>query len=357
MEKFNGMNGKKINKILIRSTNWLGDAVMTTPALAAIRANFPEAHIAILATPVVAELFTPHEDVDEVILYQRKGRHAGFRGKMLIARELRKRDFDLAILLQNAFDAALISFLAGIPNRMGYRTDARGFLLTHGCPVLPQINTLHHVDYYLAMLTRFGITTTVKRQKITITTAEIEHAAEFLAAKGVMADDFLLGINPGAAYGSAKRWYPERFAAVADRLAAAWGAKVIITGGPGEVAIADDIQKYMNYPSLNMAGKTSVRELLAFIKRCNFFISNDSGPMHVAAALEVPLVAIFGPTDHTTTSPFTEKMTIVRQQTECSPCLLRECPTDHCCMKAVTVEDVVEAAKVLKLRKDESELG
>lgn len=337
-----------IRAILVRAVNWLGDAVMTTPALRAIRESFPEARITVLANPLVAELLAHHETVDAVHVYDRKGRHAGIRGRIRLARELRAERFDLAILLQNAIDAALIARLARIPRIMGYRTDGRGMLLTHGAPVTIEAKKLHHVDYYLAMLSRFGIETADKHLSLTVTREEEEGTARLLSDSGIGANDFVIGINPGATYGSAKRWYPERFAAVADELSRRWGARVVVTGGPGEAAIAADIAAAMTVPALVMAGKTSVRELMALIKRCDFFITNDSGPMHIAAAFSVPLVAVFGPTDHTTTSPWSDRAAIVRRDTDCAPCLLRECPTDHRCMTAVTMTDVVAAAERLR---------
>ena len=164
-------------------------------------------------------------------------------------------------------------------------------------------------------------------------------------------DDFVIGVNPGATYGSAKRWYPDRFAAVSEKLAAEWSAKIVIFGGPGETDMAADIEQRLGKGTcLNLAGKTTIRELMALIKRCNFFITNDSGPMHVAAALDVPVVAIFGSTDHTGTSPYSHKAVVVRQDVECAPCKLRECPTDHRCMTAVTVDDVLDAAHRLHLK-------
>lgn len=338
----------KINSILVRSTNWIGDAVMTTPALRAIRESFPDARVTILANGLVAPLFAVHDAVDDVIVYDRKGAHAGFGGKIRLARELSSRKFDLAILLQNAIDAALIAWLARIPRRMGYRTDGRGLLLTHGVSVSEDIRRLHHVEYYLNMLGRFGVTTGDKSLNLCTASGEDLALAELLAGHGVGKGDFLLGINPGASYGAAKRWYPERFAAVADCLAQRWGARVVVTGGPGEADIAADIAAAMTSPCLVMAGKTSVRELMALIKRCDFFVTNDSGPMHIAAAFGVPLVAVFGPTDHTTTSPWCDTAAIIRRDTDCAPCLLRECPTEHRCMTAVTVEDVVETAEELR---------
>jgi heptosyltransferase II len=339
-----------IERILIRSTNWIGDAVMTTPAIGAIRGTFPNAHITILATPLVAELFSPHDRIDEIMVYDKKEQHAGLAGRMRLARELRVRHFDMAILMQNAFDAALITWLARIPVRMGYRTDGRGFLLTHGCPLSMETKRLHHVNYYLDMLARFGIVTKEKTLTLMVTDEEERKATRLLHEAGIEAGDCLIGINPGATYGSAKRWYPERFAAVADELCKKWGAMSVITGGPAERDIADEIAVSSKFNCLNLAGRTSVRELMAMIKRCDFFITNDSGPMHIAAAFGVPLVAIFGPTDHCTTSPFSDRAVVVRKDAECAPCLLRECPTDHRCMKEITAADVANEAIQLRLR-------
>lgn len=337
----------KIKRIVVRVTNWIGDAVMNTPALCAIRHTFPQAHITVLAIPLVGELFTPHEWVDEVMVYDKKGRHAGFAGKLRLAKELRARRFDLAILLQNAFDAALVTTLAGIPRRMGNISDGRGFLLTHPFDHRPLGEKLHHVDNYLTMLGHYGITTPERRQLLCVTEEERVRAEALLQGAGIGPEDFLIGVNPGAAYGSAKRWYPERFAEAAGILAERWQAKLVVLGGPGEVAIAADIERALSGRCLNVAGKTRMRELLPLIKRCNFFITNDSGPMHVAAAFGTPLVAIFGSTDHRTTYPFSDNSVVVRKETECAPCLLRECPTDHRCMTAVTAQDVVAAAEKL----------
>ena len=342
------LDAGKIGNILVRVTNWIGDAVMNTPALSAVRETFPKARVTVLATPQVAGLFAPHDWVDEVLVYDKKGRHAGIGGKLRLAAELRARRFDLAILLQGAFDAALIAALAGIPRRMGNKSDGRGFLLTHGFAHRALGDGLHHVDNYLLMLKHFGIETGEKRQLLCVAESEQRQAAATLQLAGIVPGDFLIGINPGAAYGSAKRWYPERFAAVAATLAQRWQAKILVLGGPSEVAIAGDIEAALGGGCLNMAGKMSVRELMALIKRCDFFISNDSGPMHIAAAFGVPLVAIFGSTDHRTTYPFSENSVLVRKDIDCAPCLKRECPTDHRCMTAVTAEDVVDAAERLK---------
>ncbi len=341
-------NNHTVSRILVRGTNWLGDAVMTTPALGRVRDYFPEARITLLANPLVAELFASHPWIDEVMIYDRKGRHAGLKGRFIMAGELKACSFDLAILLPNSLDSAFITWLARVPRRLGYATDGRGLLLTDKVPLSARMLTGHQTGYYLAMLEYFEINGSPRSQLLTTTIAEDAGINEILAAEGVHSDTVVIGVNPGAAYGSAKRWYPERFAVVADQLARRWDARVVITGGRDEMTIAGDICGMMTSPCLNLAGKTGIREMMAIIKRCNFFITNDSGPMHIAAAFDVPLVAIFGSTDHATTFPLARQTALVRKQVDCAPCLKRECSTDHRCMKEVTVEDVLAAASTLQ---------
>ncbi len=322
---------------------------MTTPAIGAIREHFPQAEITLLANSLVAELFSPHEWVDRVITFDRNCAHHGIRGRLRLAASLRKEKFDATVILPNSFDSALVPWLAGIPIRIGKSSDGRGFMLTERFKPDKQAHFGHEVEYYLGLVSSFGIISQLKTPQLTLTSAEDMDTAARLAEHGIHPGDCILGINPGAAYGSAKRWYPDRFAEVARQLADKWSAKVLIFGGQGETDIAAEIEQQLGRNCLNLAGKTSVRELLALIRRCSFFITNDSGPMHVAAALGVPLVAIFGPTDHATTSPYAQKAYIVRNHIECAPCKLRKCPTDHQCMSGITVDQVVEAALKLSL--------
>jgi len=344
------VSGPSLNdarRILVRAVNWVGDAVMTTPAIGAVRERFPQAEITLLANPLVSQLFSPHPWVDRLITFDRNGAHRGFTGRFRLAAQLRKEAFDAAIILPNSFDSALIPWLAGIPVRLGKSSDGRGLLLT-GC-YRPDERTpiCHEVEYYLGLLGHFGITGQAAAPFLSTTPAEDGEAAALLDRHGIRADDFLLGINPGAAFGSAKRWYPDRFADVARQLSRLKKARVVIFGGPGETDIAAEIEQHLGGVCLNLAGTTTVRGLMALIRKCSLFITNDSGPMHVAAAFGVPLVAIFGSTDHATTSPYTERAVVVRKDIECAPCKLRECPTDHRCMKAVTADDVVSAAEQL----------
>jgi heptosyltransferase-2 len=342
-----GLDNHRIHRILVRGTNWLGDAVMTTPAIGRIRDYFPDARITLLANPLVAELFASHPWIDDVMIYDRKGAHAGITGRFRLAKELGSRSFDLAVLLPNSLDSALITWLARIPRRLGYATDSRGLLLTDRVPLSARRLTGHQSGYYLAMLEHCGIKGETRPQLLVTTSAEDAGINELLGRNGIHQEKMVIGINPGATYGSAKRWYPERFAAVADRLAEEWDARVVITGGRDETGIAEEICIAMTSPCLNLAGKTGIREMMALVKRCNFFVTNDSGPMHIAAAFDVPLVAIFGPTDHTTTFPLARHVALVRKQVDCAPCMKRECPSDHRCMKEVTADDVIAAAHTL----------
>jgi len=334
--------------LLVRATNWLGDAVMTTPALAGVRAGFPGARIVLLAKPPVAELFRHHPDVDEVSVYERPGRHEGALGRLRLAAELRHRRFDGALLLQNAFDAALIAFLARIPERAGYPTDGRRLLLSLPVPLTRDILERHEVEYYLCLLDGLGVPRTgTPALKLAVTRGEREAMATRLASLGIGRGAPIVAINPGATYGSAKRWYPDRFAAVADTLSGEWGAAVVVVGSPAEAPLAGEIEAAMRKAPVNLAGKTTVRELMALLSLSSFLVSNDSGPMHIGAALGVPLVAIFGPTDWRRTSPWTGRARVVRVDVDCSPCMLRVCDRGHECMLGVTAGMVIDAAREL----------
>lgn len=338
---FSAADAAKIRKILVRSTNWIGDAVMTTPALGSLRSAFPDAEIVLLANPVVAELMTPHPSCDRVIVYDKKGPHRGIGGFFRFCSGLAGERFDMALLLQNAIEAAIIARLARIRIRAGYRTDGRGFLLTHAVPVTDEVRTIHHTEYYLNLLRGLGIPIS-SRKLLLFCTEEEKRQARMRLGSGKWA-----AINPGAAFGSAKRWYPERFAKVADFLSDEYKFKILLLGGKGETEIGSEVENKMISRPLNLIGKTSVREMIALIAEMQLIVTNDSGPMHVAAAFDLPTAALFGPTDHTTTSPACSNFRIVRRETDCAPCLKRQCPEDHRCMSAISVEDVIEAVKEL----------
>lgn len=329
---------REIKRVLIRSVNWIGDAILTTPAISALRKNFLQAEITILAKPYVGDIFKGNPAIDEIIPYERDGIKQRFR----MIKELRRRGFDLVVLFQNAFEAALITFLSGIPIRLGYSTDGRGFLLRPSLPVRPETRKKHHLEYYLDLLRESGLKVENRSLVMNMDEKERVWAINFLKERGWKEGERLVGINPGATYGPAKRWYPERFASLADRLMKE-GVNVIIFGGPGESNIVEEIKNRMFSGPLLTEGNTSVRELASLIERCSVFVSNDTGPMHIAAALRVPVVAIFGSTDPNTTGPIGEGHGVIQGEVECSPCFLRKCPVDFKCMDMVTVDEVLDA--------------
>jgi heptosyltransferase-2 len=322
------------SKILIRATNWVGDAVMSVPALGAIRERFPGAHIAILAKPWVADLYRRESFADEVILYNSES-----RWKM--ARDLRANQFDCAILLQNAFEAALIAWVARIPNRIGYNRDGRGILLTQAIPV-PKRGEIprHERFYYLELLRRAGIIDKLPESPaIHLTPLSYRNGSERT-----------IGVSPGAAYGTAKQWLPERFAEAAGKLATARGASIALFGSKSERALCDQVAAMLTgHDVTNYAGQTTLGQFIELASQCELFLTNDSGAMHIASALGVPTVAIFGATDDVATGPTGAHARVVRQAVECSPCLLRECPIDHRCMTRVAADRVVQEALTVLL--------
>lgn len=340
----------------MRATNWVGDAIMALPALRAVRARFADAHIAIVARPYVADIYRGQGVCDELIAYDPRGSEKGIGGRERLAERLRAAKFDAALLLQNAFDAAWLAWRAGIPERIGYARDGRGILLTKSIAV-PKAGEIpaHEQFYYLELVRRAGWVERVDGERVislAISLEAREAAEQKLIAAGVRsrtrADDagaLRIAIGAGASYGSAKCWLPERFAEVANRLMAESDAEIILFGTANETAVSNAIVAGMQRKPIDLTGKTAIAELPALLSRCQLFIGNDSGAMHVASAVGLPVVAIFGPTDPFGTAPVTPKCTIVQEKPYCSPCFLRRCPTDHRCMTRVTVESVTAAAR------------
>lgn len=333
--------------ILVRGTNWIGDAVMTIPAVTAIRRTFPESRISVLAKPWVAEVYRLCPAVDQIIFFHDPGVHSGIRGKIRLAGELRVRRFDAAILLQNAIEAAIITCLAGIPIRGGYNSDAREFLLTHSVQRTKAIKESHQIDYYIEMVKSLGCMPTQK--SICLLPDQDSHSIsdDIFRQHGIKGDKLLVGLAPGATYGPAKKWFPERFAAVADRLIDEFAAQVVLLGSLEDRKSADEVQQKSRHSLINLSGNTNLKEAIAVMARCALFISNDSGLMHIAGALNVPLVAIFGSTNPAATSPVGNKSIVICKNVSCSPCLKEVCPTDFRCMDMISIDDVYETARNL----------
>jgi lipopolysaccharide heptosyltransferase II len=337
-------------KIMIRATNWVGDAIMALPALRAVRAKFPDAQIAIVARPYVADIYRGQGICDELVAYDPSGEHRGWKGRQRLAKELRARRFDVALLLQNAFDAAWLVWRAGIPQRIGYARDGRSLLLTKAIPV-PNRGAIraHEKFYYLELLRRAGWIEAFEDDThiaLQVPIADRQRAEQTLVNAGARPNRLRVAVGAGASYGSAKCWPPERFAKVLDGIAADTNADVILFGTAAEVPVSTAIASELQRPPIDLTGKTPIAELPALLSQCHLFLGNDSGAMHVAAAVGLPVVAVFGPTDPEGTAPVTPRATIVQQKPYCSPCFLRRCPTDHRCMKAVTPEMVGVAMRL-----------
>ncbi len=337
-------------KLLVRATNWLGDAVMSIPALREIRRSFRDGEIVVLARPWVADLYRREDFCDRLITYENRGRHAGARGKLRLAAELRREHFDCAVLLQNAFDAALLAWLARIPRRIGYSRDARRPFLTKPITV-PRKNEIpeHQRYYYLELLRRAKLIETLpecSEIRLSGATQAAESGRALWQQRGLPAERWI-GVSPGAAFGGAKRWLPERFAESAAKLSLELDAEIAIFGSAAEAELCETVAAKAGPRAHSLAGKTTLAEFIDLAATCTVYLTNDSGPMHVASALGIPTVAVFGATDHIATGPTNEWARIVRQPVECSPCLLRECPIDHRCMTRVESAAVIAEAQNL----------
>lgn len=345
---------EKVHSLLVRGTNWVGDAVMSVPALKEIRRIFPNAKLSLLVTPWVKEVYAAADFIDETVVYEKPGRHDGIAGLRRLTLELRARRFDLCILLQNAFEAALIAFWARIPIRLGYARDARRLLLTHPVPIDPEVARVHQAYYYLGILSGAGLLPPRPWQDrgyrldsiaLGVRDTDISTAREVLREHGISPDDVVIGLSPGASYGSAKRWPADRFAAVADCLASDEPARIVIFGSPADVEVAQQVAAKMRHRPVILAGKTTLGQLMGLIRACRLFITNDSGPMHLAAALDVAQLAIFGSTSEIATGPLSDRAEVIKNQVECNPCFLRECPIDFPCMLGIPAERVIAAAR------------
>lgn len=330
-----------ITRILVRATNWVGDLILMTPALTALHRAFPAAAVTVVATPRMAELLAANPDVDDLILYDRDRRHRGVSGRLALIREMRSRQFALGIVFQHAFEGALLLYLAGIPVRVGYRTEGRQWLLTHPVRLRPGLR--HHVDQYLELLEAVGVKPDHGGLVLRLSPGAVQEAERLLSQEGIKPEACLVGLNPGAAYGPAKRWPADRFGTLAHLLSDRLGATPIVLGASPDREVVERVLAQLRGRFISLAGKTTLSVAAAVIARCRTLVTNDSGLMHVGAALGVPVVAIFGPTDPVLTGPVGSGHRVLRKPVACSPCQFRICPIDHRCMEWVTAEEVYEA--------------
>jgi len=373
-------------KILVRGTNWLGDAVMTTPALVRLREKFPGAHIAILTPQKLRELWSLHPAIDDVITF------GDDDGVFAVANQLRAEKFDLALVLPNSPRSALEVFFAGIPQRIGYARPWRNIFLTRavppradavkmrklsvaeikrrtGVPPVSKINseksetgkmpvlppTAHQIYEYLHLAAALGAGAEPMPPCLVVTSAEVESAIRKFGLLDIVRDARpVFALNPGAEYGPAKRWPVEKFIAAAREIQQRTNCAWILLGGKNDLALTNQIESAIRngrpdsgHSALrNLAGQTSLRELMALLKTCRVLLTNDTGPMHVAAALETPVVVPFGSTSPELTGPGLPgdpRHRLLQSDVPCSPCFLRECPIDFRCLNGLAVDRVVTA--------------
>lgn len=344
---------ESIKRVVVRGTNWLGDSLMTIPALRALRRVLPEAHITLVIRPGTKGIFSEADFIDDVLVYDRKNAFAALSQ----VREWRRRKFDLAVLFQNAFEAALIPFLAGVPLRLGYATESRQALLTHPLPLPDWRSSRHEVFYYLYLITAleqmlYGRSTICEAEpdaSLRISDTRKTQATELLRAFGVNEDDSVVAICPGSINSRAKRWPAESYATLADRLIES-KRRVLLIGSKDEVDISEEVTRRMRQQPIVLTGKTTLDQITAVLDRADLVVTNDTGPAHLGAALGRPTIVIFGPTNPLTTRPFAPEAVMLRHPPDCAPCMLRDCPIDHRCMTAITVDEVFEESNTLLKR-------
>jgi heptosyltransferase-2 len=339
-------------KLLVVQPSWVGDAVMATPALRALRELYPQAHISYLMRRYVKEVYTGMPWADQLITYRTgKTKKKAGKGQFIdLAARLRAARFDMAVLLPNSFKSALVCKMARIPRVIGYERDGRGFLLTDKLlPVKERGKFVPSpiVKYYLGIAHYLGSHHRDLRLELFVTPSERREAQEVFARSGLDPDLHrpashggrppLVLLNPGAQYGAAKCWLPEYFAELGDRLIRELGATVLISAAPKERAIVDAINRHMTHSAVDLsrAGMT-LGALKEVVRRCDLMVTNDTGPRHIAAAFDVPVVTVFGPTHPEWTEIYYAKERQVAVKVFCGPCQKKTCPLDHRCMTRVT---------------------
>lgn len=332
-------------RLLVRGANWVGDSIMTLPALRELRRLFPRAHLTLMVRPWVADLFADTPLADDLLLYDNR-RESFFFG----VAKLKAGRFDAAILFQNAFEAAALACAARIPRRIGFATEGRRLLLTDAFPVTPATRRKHQIYYYLDLIAQLEARLTGASQvnyEILDYRLPVSPAAQAaLDAKlpNLRQIEPPLAIVPGAANSRAKQWPASAFTALLDRLAAQHDWPLFLVGAPNERPLCEAICQGMRHPErvTILAGELALRESVALLSRCAGVVSNDTGPAYIAAALDRPLVTIFGPTDPNQISPFSPTARQVRKLVPCAPCLLKDCPIDHRCLTGVTPDRVYQ---------------
>lgn len=332
--------------ILVRMPNWIGDMVMATPVLTALRAKYPNARITAMSRFPGCDLLEEDKDIDELFCFRKAGVFVRRSERRDIIGKIGGGKYDLGILLTHSFSSAWWFWQGKVKYRIGYDTKGRGLLLSHRIPFPKDVETKHLVYTYQNLLAPLGITDHSHTPRIYLQKHEIEQAKALLKTFGIEENHRVIGINPGATYGSAKCWLPERFREVTQKLLEEKNLSVVYFGDQSSLGLVKEICRGLDSRVVNLAGVTTLRELACLISLCDVLLTNDSGPMHIAAALNTPLVALFGSTNEIVTGPFNSGI-VIHKHVECSPCYQRTCPIDFRCMKGISSEEVYH--QIMKL--------
>lgn len=340
-----------INRIVVRGTNWIGDAVMSVPALRELSRIFPDAEIVLHTKPLVEGLFQEADFIDGILRYEKLP--SRIKQTMTQAEVLGDEKFDLAILFPNSFESALTTKLAKIPHRIGYNKDLRGLLLTDPIAVPDWKDKRHEVFYYLNLIgeaeRRFLGTYTVQNcmpdTTLVVSDERKRAAMELLRSAGIDTEKKIVAIGAGSTNSRAKRWGTAKFAGLNDRLQSELNAQTLLVGSANEQDVAAEVTAAARLKPVDLTGRTDVSQAAALLSVVDLLVSNDMGLAHVAPAVGTPTAVIFGPTNPATTRPFPPSAVVIRQDVECSPCMLRDCPIDHRCMTQISVGRVFETAR------------
>lgn len=329
----------------MRGVNWVGDTVLTYPTVQSLKAIYPESHLTILVAEYLVDLWKTFPYVDEIITFRRKKGLGSFWEDLNLSQSLRERGFDLAVILPRSFRSLFQVCLSRIPNRVGYQSGVHSMLLTHRIPRTEDVLRVHRVYYYLKLTEPFGKIETVPSPQVYLREEDRRWAERVLADQGALDGRPLVGINPGATYGAAKCWYPDRFAELGRRLSGKLNASLLLFGKEEERPAAHEVLQKAKGSGIDFVGKTRLLQLAALLERCHLLVTNDTGTMHLAAAVGTPVVALFGSTPPGMTGPWGSNHQVISKDVDCSPCMKRTCPTNHRCMDLITVEEVEEVVE------------
>ena len=327
----------------------IGDVLLSTPVIKAVRDACPGSHIAVMVRPYARQIVEGNPYLNEVIAYDKEGSEKSLAGNLRFIKSLRNKGFDIAIALHPTTRTHIAASLAGIPVRIGYDRKY-GFLLTRRVPHTKQFGLKHEIDYALDLLRYIGLSPSDRALYMPVTDGAERKMRGIFAENGIREGDLVVAINPGASCPS-KRWRGERFAEAASELTKKHGAKIVVVSGPGDRALGDNVAALIDGRCLNLSGKTEIADLAAVLKLSDLFISNDSGPVHIACALGTPVVAIFGRSDAGLSprrwGPTGKRDIVLHKDVGCGLCLAHNCAIGFKCLDAVTVDEVVAAAERL----------